>query len=211
MVLVDTGINVPQTKYLQLLAGLGIEPQRIALIVITHGHTDHFAQAKWLKELTGARLLCHKKALPALKTGKNPPLLARNRLGRDALRRIRLAQPGNYEPVEPDILIEEEYSLTSFGLRGKIIPTPGHTPCSLSLVLESGQALVGDLFVASPFTGKPCLAYFADDEEALLKSAESLSRIAEVFYSAHGGPFSREDVLRVLQREREKQASLAGR
>ena len=50
-----------------------------------------------------------------------------------------------------------------------------------SLVLESGEALVGDLIISSPFTGRPCLAYFTDDEEALLASAEKLSKLANVF------------------------------
>lgn len=211
LILVDTGINVPQTKYLQFFSDLGIEPETINLIFITHGHNDHFAHAKWLNEITGAPVLCHKKALEALRTGQNPPITARNQLGRDALRRIRLAEPKNYQPVEPDILVDAEYDLASYGIRGRAIPTPGHSSCSLSLVLESGEALIGDLIISSPFTGRPCLAYFADDEGALLSSAEQLSKLAEVFYSAHGGPFTREDVLNALQREREKKSAALSR
>jgi len=206
-ILVDTGINVPEDKYLKIFADLELDPRTISLLLITHGHNDHFAHAKWLKELTGAPVLCHKKALQALRTGRNPEIRARNQLGRNALRRIKLAQPKNYQPVEPDILVDSVYDLTPYGIKGQVIPTPGHSECSLSLVLESGEALVGDLIISSPFTGRPCLAYFADDEEALLASAEKLAELATVFYSAHGGPFSREEVLNVLHKEREKKVS----
>lgn len=206
LILVDTGINVSEDKYLKIFADLQLDPRTISLLLITHGHNDHFAHAKWLKELIGAPILCHKKALQALRTGQNPEIRARNQLGRNALRRIRLAQPKNYQPVEPDVLVDREYDLTPYGIKGQVIPTPGHSECSLSLVLESGEALVGDLIISSPFTGRPCLAYFTDDEEALLASAEKLSKLANVFYSAHGGPFTREQVLNILQREHEKKS-----
>jgi hydroxyacylglutathione hydrolase len=204
LILVDTGINVPQTKYLQLLKDLQIDPGAINLILITHGHNDHFAHAKWLKEITGAPLLCHKKAVEPIRKGQNPKVTPRNQLGRNVLRRIRLAQPQDYQPIEPDIVIDEEFALTPYGVKGKVIPTPGHSSCSLSVILDSGEALVGDVVISSPFTKKPCLAYFADDEEALLESVEHLANLAKTFYSAHGGPFSREDLLNLLRREREK-------
>lgn len=200
LILVDTGINVSQEKFRQVFSDLNINPKWIDLIVISHGHTDHFAHVKYLKELTGAPLLCHKNAVAALQTGKNPEIIARNQLGRDVLRRLRFVELPSYQPVEPDILIEKEFDLNSYGVAGRIIPTPGHSDCSLSLVLDTGEALIGDLVISSPFTGKPCLAYFATDEKALFASINKLLNEVHTFYSAHGGPFTREEVLSALAR-----------
>jgi len=38
-----------------------------------------------------------------------------------------------------------DYSLHEFGIPGSIIHTPGHSPGSVSVLLETGEAFVGDL------------------------------------------------------------------
>jgi glyoxylase-like metal-dependent hydrolase (beta-lactamase superfamily II) len=37
--------------------------------------------------------------------------------------------------LEPQILLEGEFDLKDYGIEGKIIPTPGHTPGSVSVLL----------------------------------------------------------------------------
>lgn len=193
IVLVDTGAPATLKKYQTLFAKLQIEPRDIGLIVITHGHTDHFAHANELRELTGAPILCHRKALPALQTGKNPPVHPRNELGESVLKLIAGKTPPAL-PIDPDILIDTAYDLNFYGVAGKVIPTPGHSECSVSVLLDSGDAVVGDLLVASPFTGKPTPAYLSDDPDALFASIRMLLPHANTFYSGHGGPFTRAQV-----------------
>ena len=50
MILVDTGINVGTGTFIKLFAENGIDPKEISLIIITHGHTDHFAHISELKK-----------------------------------------------------------------------------------------------------------------------------------------------------------------
>ncbi len=94
--------------------------------------------------------------------------------------------------MEPEIIIEREVVLEEFGILGKILPTPGHTPGSLSVILESGEAFVGDLAVnAFPMgmgLGIPALAETV--REIPLSWEKILSAGATLIYPAHGKPFS---------------------
>jgi len=81
--------------------------QRIAQIVLTHGHLDHSEGAERLAELTGAPVLA---ADPDLRLGD-----------------------GGMAPGDV---------LTSGGCEVRVIPTPGHTPDSVSLLLPADNALL---------------------------------------------------------------------
>lgn len=196
-ILVDTGINVSKEKYLELFAQMGVAPAEIGLIVISHGHADHYGNAHILKEITGASILCHKNAVKTLQTGRDAPIIPRNELGASVFKLIKNHLPKAVKPVEPDVIMDENFDLAPYGVAGKIIHTPGHSECSISVILDSDQAIVGDIMVNSFFTGKPCLAYFACDEAALFLSVDKLLKEAHTFYGGHGGPFTEKDVCKM--------------
>lgn len=201
--IVDTGTNATKERYVELFTELKINPREINLIIITHGHSDHFAHVHDLKELTGAPVLCHRNAVNALKTGRNPKVIPRNELGQKVLEIILGKEPFVHQVVQPDIIIEAAFDLNPYGVAGRVIHTPGHSECSTAVLLDSGEAIVGDTLVASPFTGKACMAYFASDEQALLSNVKMLTQQAHTFYSGHGGPFNRDGILDLLKNEGE--------
>lgn len=108
-----------------------------------------------------------------------------------------------FPPVEPDIFISEDFSLEPFGIPGDIIPTPGHTEGSLSVLLSSGEAFVGDLAANYlPFGLGPILPPFAENVPELLGSWHRLlSSGATIICPSHGKPFKAELLRRKLQRE----------
>jgi glyoxylase-like metal-dependent hydrolase (beta-lactamase superfamily II) len=57
--LFDCGPNTPATETALLLglAGLGLHPEQIARVVISHGHPDHYGLAPRIRELSGAEIL----------------------------------------------------------------------------------------------------------------------------------------------------------
>ncbi len=53
-------------------------------------------------------------------------------------------------PVEPDVLLHGETSLEEFGVRARVIETPGHTAGSVSVVLPGGEIIAGVWRLSKP-------------------------------------------------------------
>lgn len=194
-ILVDTG--VPYTGRLLLrrsLLRLAIAPQQVKMIVLTHGHVDHAGGAASARQLTGAPIAIHRANHDLLERGLVvvPPLWSR--AGR-VVRAMLQATTGllRFPRRKADVVIYDE-GLTSeeLGLRGRVVHTPGHTAGSTSLLLESGDAFVGDL-VAGPTRSseRPRLPPAGDDQRQM---ADSLCRLlgagAKMIYPGHGAPFA---------------------
>ncbi len=209
VIIVDTGCYKEKADYIEALSKIGIQPTDVGLIILSHGHWDHIARAAELKEITGAPILCHKNAVRALKEGDTKNYKPRGVDGRNFLKLIEGDVPDTIQPIEPDIVIDFEsgnpastdpqsIDLNPYGVAGRIIYTPGHSYCSISVVLDSGEAIVGDMLLTSPFTGKTCLALIAEDEEMLINSIRTLLETVHTFYGGHGGPYTRDEVLALL-------------
>ena len=94
--------------------------------------------------------------------------------------------------VEPDIIVDDEFSLSAFGINGRVIHTPGHTNGSISVLLNGGEAIVGDLasnrLHISRGVGSP---NFGDSIDQIRESWRCLLNAgACVIYGSHGPPFS---------------------
>lgn len=79
-----------------------------------------------------------------------------------------------FEGVKPDIVVTGDVDLSEYGIAGKIIHTPGHSPSSLSIILDNGEALVGDI-VREEEPSVTGLGMFYEDELALLGSLEKIA------------------------------------
>lgn len=200
LALVDCGMPRQEGVILRLLGRLGRSD--LKLIFLTHAHVDHAGSAAALKRLTGAPVAIHLLDAPALTAGKMP---ARSR--RPLLRLIMPLAQGllHADPVKPDLLLEDGDSLEPFGIPGRVVHTPGHTPGSACLVLENTDGFAGDLDSSSQelrqpvaFTGfigdlasssrKPHLQNsFAEDWEQLRQSYRRLRELQlERAYPGHG-------------------------
>ncbi len=98
------------------------------------------------------------------------------------------------------VLRDEEFSLVPFGIPGKVLYTPGHTMGSVSVLLETGDACVGDLAMNGfPFHLRPGLPVFAEDLELVKKSWRLLlDQGAKIIYPGHGKPFPADIIRRSL-------------
>jgi len=175
------------------LKNAGINSKEIKAIVITHCHWDHIGCAKKDKRYDRCK-------------GNSPEIRERHLDKREIDYATKcntmgennscfpegLEQKISIEPSEVDIVIgEEDYSLEKFGIKGKIIFTPGHSPGSISVVLDSGEAFIGDMAMNGlPMTIGPNLPIFAEDMPALKNSWRKLvNKGAKKIYPAHGKPF----------------------
>ncbi len=128
-VVIDPGGNEDE-----ILDVLNYHQLTLKLIIDTHGHFDHVDANQPLKDATGAQIAIH--AADAASLGK-PSQEALFFTGN----RLRLSKA--------DILLKEGDVLSFGKYRLKVLHTPGHTPGSISLVMENAPLVyVGDLLFA---------------------------------------------------------------
>jgi glyoxylase-like metal-dependent hydrolase (beta-lactamase superfamily II) len=89
------------------------------------------------------------------------------------------------------ILDDNEFSLSNYGIPGKVIHTPGHSVGSVSVLLETGDVFIGDLAMNEfPWSFGPGFAAFGDSVESIKASwSLLLEKGAKMVYPAHGDPF----------------------
>lgn len=208
-VLVDAGNPGKADRILERLAKRGVAPDDIHLILLTHGHVDHFGSAAALREWTGAPVAIHALDADAVRQGIHQPdslqstwrliaLLMRI----SALRALALSDRA--PTFEPDIVFEGEFRLDEYSVAGRVIPTPGHTPGSVSVLLDSGEAIVGDMVVGDPLwlLRRLALPKFAWDPEQHWESVRRFLDLSpRIVYVGHGGPFETEDLAGLIKKQ----------
>ena len=80
----------------------------------------------------------------------------------------------NFDPVEPDIVIKDDYSLEEFGVDAKVIHTPGHTAGTISLITKEGVAFMGCCAQGLPFRLSPSSPAIAQDIDQVYSSWQRL-------------------------------------
>jgi len=172
-VLVDTGAPGDLQRILAALKASGVEPKDLALILLTHGHSNHAGCAAELRRRTGAQIALHAGDAPLVRTGRNGVIAVQDWLGRV----LRPFVDEEFEAFEPDLVFKEGISLEPYGLRGRVLPTPGHTAGSVSIVLANGEALIGDVLRGSlVWPNRSRDHYFCNDPELNQRSIVRLAR-----------------------------------
>jgi hydroxyacylglutathione hydrolase len=196
-VIVDTGYSGNSDRILHRLRTHSVRLQDISLIIITHGHIDHYGSAAELRKITGAPIAMHKADAERIKLGVNyigsPVGLA----GRILKSFYKGSDTVGAKPLEVDITFDTDLDLQQFGIGGMAIHTPGHTEGSVSLILSTGEAIVGDLVMGSFLFGRlPRYPLFVNDMAQLKMSIKKIADISPtVIYVSHGRAFS-SDLLR---------------
>ncbi len=193
-ILVDTGFPGDYPLLKARLSAHRIRPSDLSLVVITHAHFDHTGNLPSLTREADVSIACHPNAARNLRDGTSAVVRPRTLLGRAVRPLISLAPKP--QPLVPDIVIERETSLRPFGIRGRLLPTLGHTDGCLSLLLDGGSAIVGDLVMNGLLRTKAAhIPLFVHDRAAWERSLRGLlNREVRRFYTGHGGPFDREEI-----------------
>ena len=161
---------------LSRLRAYDVAPAEIKYVMFSHNHMDHADLVQEVKQTCGARLLIHEVQIPHLPwleefhARKGEPYVPIRVEKTDLV--VRGASPRIPEVV---------------GLAGYVVPTPGHSPDHISLVLDDGKAFTGDLHTPD-LTGLENYATIQGSWRTLLALG------ARAFYPAHGEPFGLEKV-----------------
>jgi glyoxylase-like metal-dependent hydrolase (beta-lactamase superfamily II) len=204
-ILVDAGVPGCHTKFEKVLRkhDLGIED--VELIVVTHAHIDHAGEAVKLRELCDAPILGHRGDLHHYE-GEKLRMCPTGLFGRLFLKTGVPLQ--RYRAFTPDILLRdnEQLSLASFGLTGQVCSTPGHTAGTVSVALDTGDALVGDLVSSGILLGGILMKgrakrppYEDNPHEVALELQKLVDAGQQRFYVGHGRVLPATEVARHAQ------------
>ena len=164
--LVDLGWPGRFGELVANLRRMDIPLHEIRYGLATHYHIDHAGAAQDLKN-AGVPLLVmdlQVEAIPLMKTWIKPE--------------------DNYTEITTHdnrviTCAESRALLAQIGIPGEILPTPGHSPDSVSLLLDTGEVFTGDLTHPS---------FIAHEDSAVVATSWRLlrERGATTVYPAHG-------------------------
>lgn len=191
--LVDTGLPNSESKIEFALKKHGLDWSKLSLIVLTHAHIDHAGSAVRVRELSSAPVLAHCKEIPYCQ-GKSPIMRPTGAFAKFFYKTGAINRP--FEYFTPDrIMNADELDLTEYGFPARVLYTPGHTPGSVSVVLEDGNVIAGDLVASGillggiAFRSRSMQPPFEEETEVVAESlARLLSRGCARFFLGHGGP-----------------------
>jgi endoribonuclease LACTB2 len=173
--LVDPGWAGSLPELSHALRRYDLKLSDIRYVLATHLHPDHAGLVQEVKVESGAQMLIHERQIAYL-----PGLAASH------------ARHGGYVPITIDhgdivLFTPNRAALEAIGVHGEVLETPGHSEDSVSLVLDSGIACVGDLLPAQ-----------AVDENQLAAVTASWQKLLQagvrMAYHAHAGPIRLADL-----------------
>jgi glyoxylase-like metal-dependent hydrolase (beta-lactamase superfamily II) len=167
LLLVDAGWSGTLPKLAHSLKRYNLQPKDIPYIIATHYHPDHAGLMQEIKQ-QGTKMIVMENQLQTVAS-----------LG-------QYMKPENhYIPIslQDNLTLnfaESRAFLAKIGISGEIIPTPGHSDDSVTLILDDGSAFTGDLHPAE----------FVADEIEAEKARQSWERIRKLggckIYPGHG-------------------------
>ncbi|AEG17297.1 MBL fold metallo-hydrolase [Methanobacterium paludis] len=202
-VLVDTG-RINSWKNLEEKLDCILEGDRLSALVLTHTHFDHVENAAKIKEKYNPKIITHKSEAEYLGRGNTPLPAGTNFITRFIMnlgKRMQLNY--NYESVACDIMVDEKYDLNPLGINAYIIYTPGHSPGSISVIVDDEIAIVGDAMFG--VFGGSVFPPFADDIKVMVDSWDKLLKTgSQLFIPGHGQERSRKLLQNQFDRYKER-------
>jgi len=199
-ILVDVGLARDEPRVTAWLARKQIAPRDLGAIILTHAHADHAGAVGALAQRSGAPVVLGSGDVSTVRYGGAAGSSAPTGIRR-VLASIGLIQA--YPPLPRDvpvIAVETELRLEALGGVGSVMPVPGHTPGSIAVVLDTGDAIVGDVLIGGYLLGLVArstpVPHFLHVDRSRNRASigDLLSTAARTWHLGHGGPVTAESV-----------------
>ena len=197
-ILIDTGFPGRRVLLEKRLESAGCIPGNLKLIILTHGDADHVGNADFLRSVYRCKIAMHRSDSGMVQEGD----MSTNRKEKPDkmpfITRVMGFVVGvffkgatRFEKFTPDILVDEEFDLSTYGLNAKILHLPGHSKGSIGVLTGDGKLFCGDFAYNLPGFG------FIDDMFDHNASMEKLIQLKiETIYPGHGKPFPMRELIR---------------
>ncbi len=199
IIMVDTGMPSDRLLISRTIKKRNLIPEAV---ILTHTHFDHAANAAWMKREYGAKVLVHSAEAASLSQGNTPIPAGAFPLTKGLVSIGRkLPSLFTFEPCSPDIVINEKFDLSYFGLEGYIMHVPGHCQGEIAIVIENEIVFAGDDLMGV-IPGKIFPA-FADNINDLINSWKTLlDTNCKIILPGHGRPVKIETLSREYNRRK---------
>ena len=149
--LVDTGVSRLRKALEGQLEEANCAPGNLRLILLTNGTMDATGNALYVREKFGGQIAMHRSDLEMVEDGKYPQREFRSRFPEIVykllIKRIGKRMTAALARFHPDLLIDEGFDFSPFGLSAQILHAPGFTPGSICLLLSDGTLFSGNTII----------------------------------------------------------------
>ncbi len=177
LALIDAGGGGGVKRIMENVKGLGLDPKKIELLVLTHCHFDHIGGAGGIKRETGCSVAAHEAEVEEVK-----------KLGPLTLYEMAKARGLEFEGVEVDVRLQGGERLKVGEVEIEVLHTPGHTPGGVSLLLREDEGL--DLFTGDTASAQGRLGWINGPGCNLDEWKRSIKRMVDLqpdrLFPGHG-------------------------
>ena len=171
--LIDAGLRGSSGTILQGLETLGLFPEQIGMVVITHAHPDHSGGLSRLFAGREIAVAVHRLEADIIAGTAGPPSPLQNGLIGKMTQPVFSRLMGSPVPADDRL---EDGDVIPFGTEVRVVHLPGHTEGSIALHLPNkGTIIVGDAlqYKFARTLGPPALGVTQRPKEAM-RSVEKL-------------------------------------
>jgi glyoxylase-like metal-dependent hydrolase (beta-lactamase superfamily II) len=170
LVVIESGAGRSFYRLVHNILTLGLAPEKISTVVVTHRHIDHIGSLAKFKQKYGAKIIAHELDAKAISTGKGT--------GAELY-------GVSYEPCQVDIKLQGEEQKLIFGEQEfTAVHIPGHTKGSIAIYIDmGGKRILFGQDIHGPYEAM----WGGEPEKAIISLQKLIDLKADILCEGHFG------------------------